>query len=131
MQIRQSLQQLTPYLLFCACVFLQGALLFGIDTGSFGSLQALPSFLNTFGDNNGSGTYVLSTQRKSIMNSVPWIGKIAGTIVVEPGIERLGYKKMMYIVAVIQLASLISESRVESRGCRHGSFWSSTDDKSR
>lgn len=39
------------------------------DTGSFGSLQALPSWLRTFGVLNAKGAYVLPTERKSIMNS--------------------------------------------------------------
>lgn len=42
------------------------------DTGSFGSLQATPSFLRQFGTQSG-GKYVLATERKSIMNSGRWI----------------------------------------------------------
>lgn len=39
------------------------------DVASFGSLQALPSFLRQFGELQDDGTYGLSTNRKSIMNS--------------------------------------------------------------
>lgn len=39
------------------------------DVASFGSLQALPSFLNQFGELQDDGSYALSTTRRSIMNS--------------------------------------------------------------
>lgn len=39
------------------------------DVASFGSLQALPSFLRQFGELQEDGIYALSTKRKSIMNS--------------------------------------------------------------
>jgi hypothetical protein len=40
------------------------------DTGSFGSLQALPSFLNQFGEPTPkTGVMELPTGRKSLMNS--------------------------------------------------------------
>ncbi|CAK7224870.1 hypothetical protein SBRCBS47491_005701 [Sporothrix bragantina] len=104
----QAWKHVTPYLLFCCFVFFQGALLFGIDTGSFGSLQALPSFLRRFGVES-KGTYILPATRKSLLNSLPWIGKIAGCLAAEPFIERAGYKKTMYVVAVIQCIGLIIE----------------------
>ncbi|OAA57629.1 General substrate transporter [Niveomyces insectorum RCEF 264] len=61
---------LNGYLLFSIMVYLQGALLFGIDTGSFDSLQALLSFLRRFGVKNEHGAFVLPTKRQSLMNSV-------------------------------------------------------------
>lgn len=79
------------------------------DTGSFGSLQALPSFVNRFGTLNGSGKYILETSHKSMMNSLPWIGKLTGCLSAEPVIERLGYKKAMYISAAIQLIAVTSK----------------------
>lgn len=54
----------TPYLLFCTFCFAWGDVLFGLDTGSFGSLEALPSFLKQFGHDGK-----LSTWQKSVMNS--------------------------------------------------------------
>lgn len=79
------------------------------DTGSFGSLQALPSFLRRFGERTGDGVYVLPTDRKAIMNSVPWIGKILGCIVIEPLIDRFGYRASMIITAGVQIVALIIE----------------------
>lgn len=59
----------TPFVYYCAFIFAWGDILFGIDTGSFGSIQALPSFLRDFGVRGKDGSYSLSTERKSIMNS--------------------------------------------------------------
>jgi hypothetical protein len=39
------------------------------DTGSFGSIQALPSWLRDFGERNAAGAFVLTATRSSIMNS--------------------------------------------------------------
>lgn len=79
------------------------------DTGSFGSLQALPSFLRQFGEVSATGEYELPTTRKSIMNSIPWIGKLAGCFVVEPLIDRIGYRNSIIITAGIQIVSMIIE----------------------
>ena len=43
------------------------------------------------------------------MNSVVWPGKLAGTILFEPIVERLGFKKTIMLTASIQLVALISE----------------------
>ncbi|KAJ9138582.1 General substrate transporter [Coniochaeta hoffmannii] len=102
-------RQMTPYLVFNSIVFLQGALLFGIDTGSFGSLQALPSFVRRFGVKNASGAYKLPASRASLMNSLPWIGKLSGCLGSDAFIERVGYKKTMYAAAIVQIVALIIE----------------------
>ncbi|KAH8881843.1 general substrate transporter [Thozetella sp. PMI_491] len=102
-------RQLTPTLVFSVLAFLQGAILFGIDTGSFGSLQALPSFLSRFGVQNPNGSYSLPAYRASLMNSLPWIGKISGCLGSEPVIDRLGYKKTMYIASAVQIVGVIIE----------------------
>lgn len=79
------------------------------DTGSFGSLQALPSFLRVFGVQDGK-TYSLPPTRKALMNSLPWIGKISGCFAAEPTIERIGYKKTMYLVSIVQIIAVVSKS---------------------
>ncbi|KAF3764346.1 general substrate transporter [Cryphonectria parasitica EP155] len=94
----------TPYLLFCAFFFAWGDILFGLDTGSFGSLEALPSFLNHFGENGA-----LSTWQKSVMNSIVWPGKLAGVFAFEPLLHRVGYKKSVYFCCVIQFIAIIIE----------------------
>lgn len=96
------------------------------DTGSFGSLQALPSFLNHFGETI-KGVKALSATRRSTMNSgksacfsvedvrqcllvtVVWAGKITGTILFEPLVSRLGYKLTMYLVCVFQAVAIVIE----------------------
>ena len=42
------------------------------------------------------------------MNSLPWIGKITGCLGADAFIERLGYKKTMYAVSIIQITGVIS-----------------------
>lgn len=80
------------------------------DTGSFGSLQALPSFLRRFGVETAPGTFALPASRQSMMNSLPWIGKIIGCLGGEGVIERLGFKRSMYLVSVIQVVGVTSKS---------------------
>lgn len=53
---------------------------------------------------------ILPTERKSIMNSVVWIGKLCGTMLFEPILERIGYKKTIYVVCAIQIVAIISMS---------------------
>lgn len=43
------------------------------------------------------------------MNSLPWIGKISGCLGADAVIERLGYKKAMYLVAAIQCVAIIGK----------------------
>ncbi|CAK7199486.1 hypothetical protein SEUCBS139899_002166 [Sporothrix eucalyptigena] len=110
----ENFKSLNGYLVFCILVYLQGALLFGIDTGSFGSLQALPSFLRQFGVKNAAGTYALPTKRQSLMNSIPWIGKFVGCFTVEPLIERVGYRNSIIVAAIVQIVALIIEMTAKS-----------------
>lgn len=58
----------TPFLFYCVFMFAWGGILFGLDTGSFGSVQALPSWLNVFGSKSAHGQYELTTTRQAIMN---------------------------------------------------------------
>ena len=43
------------------------------------------------------------------MNSVPWIGKIVGCFIIEPLINRVGYRPSIIIAAFIQILALIIE----------------------
>lgn len=58
----------TPFLFYCALMFAWGGIMFGLDTGSFGAIQALPSFLSRFGTKDPKGQYELTTTRTAIMN---------------------------------------------------------------
>lgn len=42
------------------------------------------------------------------MNSLPWIGKISGCLGAEPLIEYAGYKRAMYVAALVQIVAIIS-----------------------
>lgn len=77
------------------------------DTGSFGSLQALPSFLRDFGVEDADGEFSMPAIRRSLMNSLPWIGKILGCGFSDTFIEHLGYKKTMYAAAVVQIIGVV------------------------
>jgi len=48
------------------------------------------------------------------MNSVVWPGKILGTFAFEPLTERLGYKRVMYLVACVQCVALIVQMTAKS-----------------
>jgi MFS transporter, SP family, sugar:H+ symporter len=56
----------------------------------------------------------LPTQRKSLMNSIPWIGKIAGCLLVEPLIDRVGYRNSIIVASFIQIVALILEMTSKS-----------------
>jgi MFS family permease len=43
------------------------------------------------------------------MNSVNWTGKLVGCAIFEPLLNRLGYKKTIYILSVIQIVAVILE----------------------
>ena len=77
------------------------------DTGSFGGLQALPSFLNDFGVPDQDGVYAMPQLRRSLMNSLPWIGKILGCFSSDFLIERLGFKNTMHVAAGVQIVGVI------------------------
>lgn len=49
--------------------------------------------------NEALGRHVFPTQTRSIMNAMVWPSKLAGCIVYEPLVARLGYKITMYIVS--------------------------------
>ena len=44
-----------------------------------------------------------------MMNSIPWIGKLAGCFIVEPLIERIGYRYSLGVAACVQIVALIIE----------------------
>lgn len=94
-------------------VFNFGALLFGFDTAMFGALQVTPSWLGTFGSLNDKGEYDITAIQQSLLNSIPWIGKIFGVLVAEPINDRFGYKTSMVIACFIQTVGVIVESGQE------------------
>jgi MFS family permease len=51
------------------------------------------------------------------MNSVVWIGKIVGCASFEPLLERLGYKKIIYVVCALQIVAIVSECIISCKSC--------------
>lgn len=87
-----------------------GDLLFGIDTGSFGALQVLPSWLRDFGEYNAeTDTYFNPTWRTSLMNSIVFLGSFVGCATFEPICERFGYKVTIMVAGCIQVIAVIGE----------------------
>lgn len=84
--------------------------MFGFDTSMFGLLQVTPSFLGTFGTRNADGVYEISALQTSLLNSIPWIGKLAGIMMAEPVNDRFGYRKSMILTCVIQSVGVVVES---------------------
>lgn len=82
--------QSTFTLVFSVLVFLRGAVLFGVES---------------------DGTYTLPATHKALMNSLPWIGKTCSCFGTERAIEGLGFKKTMYLAALIQIVAVISTFR--------------------
>ncbi|WWC65502.1 uncharacterized protein I303_108120 [Kwoniella dejecticola CBS 10117] len=101
MGIKQDWSQATPYLGFCVFTFCWANVIFGLDTSTFGSLQALPSWLGQFGTDGK-----LTTLQKAIANSVVYVGRLAGTLSFEPIAERFGYKILLAAIAAVQVVSV-------------------------
>jgi SP family sugar:H+ symporter-like MFS transporter len=91
-------------------VFNIGALMFGFDAAMFGALQVTPSWLNSFGTPDAKGVYNLSAIQQSLLNSLPWIGKLLGVFIAEPINDRWGYKISMVVACAIQVLGVIVES---------------------
>jgi len=102
-------KQATPFLWYCVLVFACGDLIFGLDSSSFGSLQALPSFLKDFGEQRADGSYWLETNRKSLMNSIVYVGRIGGVLVFEPFTDKFGYRAAFLLICIAQVIAVIVE----------------------
>lgn len=108
---KDLLRTTVPRAWLAIIVFNFGALLFGFDTSMFGALQVTPSFLGTFGTlNEESGEYEITAIQQSLLNSIPWIGKLFGVIIAEPINDRFGYKYSMVFACAIQTVGVIVES---------------------
>ncbi len=80
------------------------------DTGSFGSLQALPSFTKKFGKYDATtDTYALPSSTKAAMNSIPFAGQALGAFLSSNVADLLGYKLTMIVLAIVQVIAVISE----------------------
>lgn len=79
------------------------------DTGSFGSLQTLPSFLRHFGTLR-NGSYSFSTRTTAIANSVVFVGRLFGALFLfEPLVQRLGYRLTALVALIVQVVAVTVE----------------------
>jgi hypothetical protein len=73
-------------------------------------MQALPSWLNQFGDTVGpDGLPTLTTYARSICNSVNFVGLLAGCLTFEVVVERTGYKLLLFLISILQCVAVIGE----------------------
>ncbi|GFZ49764.1 hypothetical protein JCM24511_07167 [Saitozyma sp. JCM 24511] len=98
----------TPFLFYACMVAAMGDLIYGYDVGLFGNLQALPSFLNRFGETI-NGTKALSSHTTAVINSIIFLGKGVASLCFEPTVERLGFKWTLFILCGVQCLGAIIE----------------------
>lgn len=88
--------------------------MFGFDTAMFGALQVTDSWLGSFGTMKDSdGNPAITALQQSLLNSVPWLGKLVGVVIAEPINDRFGYKVSMTVACAIQTVGVIIESSFE------------------
>lgn len=67
-------------------------------------------FLRRFGEwSDEREAYILPRHLQSLMNSLPLIGKLLGTVIVGPIIERFGHRWTMAFTCSVQVVGPISE----------------------
>ena len=81
----------------------------------FGALQVTPSWLRTFGTVTSEGKYAITPVQKSLLNSIPWLGKLLGVIFSEPVNDRFGYKTGLALACIIQSAGVVIQSEYIDR----------------
>lgn len=106
---KAAFKELTPYLMYCIIIMSSGMMIYGLDAASFANFQVLPQFLAVFGQPDGQGGYTLPTQQRAIMTSTQFAGKMAGTVMVSPIVERWGFKVAIYVLCGIQFVGCILE----------------------
>ncbi|KFX96367.1 hypothetical protein V490_03371 [Pseudogymnoascus sp. VKM F-3557] len=103
----QRLKIFTPMMTFLAIYLSLAALNFGYDVGTFGGVQAMKAFVQKFGEfDEAKGKYALPTYLSSLMNSLPFVGKLIGALACGPISERYGRKTAVAIMACISLVGV-------------------------
>jgi SP family sugar:H+ symporter-like MFS transporter len=69
-----------------------GGILFGYDTGVIGGVKVMDAWLRTFGKNDGTGTYAISTSTESLVVSILSAGTFFGALLAAPMGDFLGRK---------------------------------------
>jgi SP family sugar:H+ symporter-like MFS transporter len=98
----------TPKLVFVALYISLASLNFGYDTSLFSSVQGMQPFAKEFGEfDPESEIYVLPSYLSSIMNSTPFLGKLIGTLISGPLMERYGRKIAVLAIALVSIVGVI------------------------
>lgn len=103
-----AFQAATPSIFFFCGIYAMGSVFFGYDSSSFSGVQAMDPFVRQFGSYNAAtGTYALSSLTKSLMNSLPLLGKFLSAAAVGSVIERLGHRWTMVATCLVQIAGAV------------------------
>ncbi|KAL5346941.1 hypothetical protein ACLOAV_008084 [Pseudogymnoascus australis] len=107
LSLLQRLKIFTPMMAFLAVYLSLAALNFGYDVGTFGGVQAMTAFVHKFGEyDTAKGKFALPTYLSSLMNSLPFVGKLIGALACGPISERYGRKTAVAIMACISLVGV-------------------------
>lgn len=97
----------TPKTAFLAIYLSLAALNFGYDVGIFSGVQAMSPFRRRFGElNEKTGKWALASYMQSIMNSLPFFGKLIGCWTCGWVAERFGRRVAMLTLALISLVGV-------------------------
>ncbi|KAL6243838.1 maltose permease [Rhinocladiella similis] len=99
------------YRLFLAIfIYSLGNIFYGFAAASFGGIQAMTPFARQFGVYfPETDTYGLRAKTASLMNSIPLIGKLVGTIIAGQWMERFGHRYSMVFACICQLLGVVLE----------------------
>ncbi|CAK7206854.1 hypothetical protein SEUCBS139899_009660 [Sporothrix eucalyptigena] len=105
---RAAFKTATPRLLFICIVYAFGSVFFGYDSASFSGVQAMSPYLRQFGTYNAAKkTYALTTQNSALLNSLPLLGKLVGSLAVGPLVEKYGHRSTMVGTCLIQIVGAV------------------------
>lgn len=98
----------SPMLIIATLYVSMAAFNFGYDTSLFASIQGMLSFTNEFGTYNPlQKRTVIPPYLSSIMNSTPFLGKLIGTLISSPIMERFGRKAALLAIAFISVVGTL------------------------
>ncbi len=111
LQIWTKRQLFSPTLVMVMLLVSLCSFNFGYDTAIFGSIQGMTSFTTEFGTfDHTQGTFRLPSWLSSVMNSVPFLGKLVGCLMSGPLMERYGRKAGLYAICVISIIGSILQT---------------------
>ncbi|CAK7240812.1 MAG: hypothetical protein STHCBS139747_002260 [Sporothrix thermara] len=107
------LREVTPRLFLVYMFMSIGAINFGFDNGWWGTLIALPQFINRFGVlDEKTGTYSLPSSWQSAGSGTGNAGMAIGCIIASPLISRIGRKNTVLVILTIALIGMVIQNAV-------------------